>query len=636
MRKLFAKLPFLIVLWPGGAFAQQGAQDQTIIIADPVRDSSITVIASGLDDRISGTGQPVSIIGADEIAQIQGGDIARAVERLPGVTLNRNGGPGGFTGVHVRGSDAEQLLVLVDGVPVADPAAPANGFDFGTLLPGGIDKIELLRGSNSTIWGSEAMGGVLEVTTAARDGAGANAEYGAPRTWYAQGYVTRSSRSLSYGLNGAFLDSRGISAAAGGAEPDGAREWQLGGHAQAELAHGLTVRAGLRHFESRLDLDGYPPPDYLFGDTAEWQDTRRTAAYAGLDFDHGGDVRLRGMWSLSDTQRDSYDPTIGSMPTYTTHGRDQRAELRGKWGFANDFALRFGGEHRWSRFDTLFDSARSMDSSGAYAQLGFDNATVLVNAGARLDDFQGFGSHWSLGADGAIRLGAGWRLRASYGEGFKAPSLFQRFSDYGNTALRPELSRSFDGGVELGDRNAPMHFALSVFRRDSSDLIDFVSCYGGSSGLCAGHPDGVYDNVGTARAQGVELEAGARATDTLRLEGVYSYVEATNRTPGAANQGNDLARRPRHALTLSADWITSLAGLALGADLRAVSSSYDDAANLVRLDGFATGTLRASVPLTDNVELYGRIENLWNERYQTVAGYGTPGRSAYLGARATW
>ena len=103
-----------------------------------------------------------------------------------------------------------------------------------------------------------------------------------------------------------------------------------------------------------------------------------------------------------------------------------------------------------------------------------------------------------------------------------------------------------------------------------------------------------------------------------------------------ANAGNDLARRPRHALTLSADWQTPLAGLALGVDLRAVSGSYDDPANLVRLAPYALGTLRARIPLTGSIELYGRIENVWDERYQTIAGYGTPGRSAYLGARARW
>lgn len=597
--------------------------------------TEITVVANGDETRLEAIAQPVSIIGANEIEHLQGADIARVLERFPGVSVTRNGGIGSYTAMNVRGADADQLLVLVNGVPVADAASPADGFDFGTLLPAGIAKIELLRGSNSTIWGSDAMGGVLEIDTAGQNGAGASLEYGGPETLYAHGFAGKGNGPFTYGIDGAFLHSRGISAAANGSEPDGAREWQLGGHARVELADRLALRAGLRHFDGRVDLDGYPPPDYLFADTAERQRTRRTTAYGGLDYS-SADLQLRSNWSLSDTQRKTYDPASGTAPTYTTDGSDQRLELRGRWNLDDDFRLHFGGEHAWSRFDTLFDSRKSAGSSGAYAQLGFDNRSVLLNAGFRLDHYQGFGSRWSLGADGAVRLGGGWRIRASYGEGFKAPSLFQRFSDYGNSLLRPELSRSFDAGIELGDRNAGRHFALSLFRRDSRDLIDFLSCYGVSDGLCAGHPNGTYDNVGRARAQGVELEAAANVGEHLRLQGAWSYVEATNRTPGAANQGNDLARRPRHTLTLSADWATPLAGLALGADLRAVSGSYDDAANLVHLGGYALGTLRASIPITARIELYGRIENIWDEQYQTVAGYGTLGRSAYVGARVRW
>jgi vitamin B12 transporter len=609
--------------------------DGSVVDADCWGPTGITVVANGDETRLEATGQPVAIVGRDEIVQVQGSDIARVLERLPGVVLTRNGGAGAFTALNLRGADADQLLVLVDGVPVADGASPAGTFDFGTLLPAGIGKIELLRGANGTIWGSRAMAGVLAVDTTGFDGASASLEYGGPRTWYAQGSAGRSGEQLDYGIDGAFLDSRGISAAAGGSEPDGVREWQVGGHGRIVLADGLGLRAGLRHFDGRLDLDGYPPPDYLFADTAEWQRTRRTSGYAGLDYS-GDRMRLRGTWSLSDTRRANYDPAAGSAPTYTTQGRDQRFELRGRWDIIGRFRLHFGGERAWSRFATLFDAARSTTSSGAYAQLGFRADRVLLDGGLRYDDQDGFGGHWSLGADGALQLGNGWRLRASYGEGFKAPSLFQRFSDYGNIMLRPELSRSFDVGFELGNRNARTHFALSLFRRKSRDLIDFVSCSGITDGICANRPYGTYDNVGQARAQGIELEAAADVTRSLRLQGAFSYVEAVNRTPGAANEGNDLARRPRNALTLSVDWETPLAGLALGADLRAVSGGYDDPANLVHLAPYALGTVRASLPLTGSVELYGRIENIWNERYQTVAGYGTPGRSAYLGARARW
>ncbi len=111
-------------------------------------------------------------------------------------------------------------------------------------------------------------------------------------------------------------------------------------------------------------------------------------------------------------------------------------------------------------------------------------------------------------------------------------------------------------------------------------------------------------------------------------------MKAVNRSAGSANQGNDLARRPRHALTLAADWRTPLRDLSLGADLRVVGHSFDEAGNFTRLGGYALVTLRASLPVADGIELFGRVENVTNESYQTAAGYGTPGRSAYAGVRA--
>ena len=141
------------------------AQGDEIVLSAPIRDDLITVVATGLGAPVWATGQSISIIGADEIRSVQGPDLIRVLERLPGVTLTRNGGLGGFTGLRVRGADAEQLLVLVDGVRLNDVAAPAAGYDLGNLVSGGIGKIELLRGSNSVVWGSQAIAGVLAVTS---------------------------------------------------------------------------------------------------------------------------------------------------------------------------------------------------------------------------------------------------------------------------------------------------------------------------------------------------------------------------------------------------------------------------------------------------------------------------------------
>ncbi|MDL2352572.1 MAG: TonB-dependent receptor, partial [Pseudomonadota bacterium] len=223
--------------------------------------------------------------------------------------------------------------------------------------------------------------------------------------------------------------------------------------------------------------------------------------------------------------------------------------------------------------------------------------------------------HTTLGANGSYYLGNGWRLRASWGQGFKAPTLSQLYGYGGNAGLKPETSEAFDAGIELGDRNARFHLAATLFRRDSRDLIDYVT------------PTG-YFNISRARAQGLELEGSARIDGNVTVSAAYTYLEATNR-----GSGKDLARRPRHMVSVSADWTTPLLGLKLGADVRMVSDSLDIGG---KLDGYGLLTLRASMPLGEHLELYGRVENVTDAAYQTVAGYGTYGRSAYGGIRASF
>jgi len=211
------------------------------------------------------------------------------------------------------------------------------------------------------------------------------------------------------------------------------------------------------------------------------------------------------------------------------------------------------------------------------------------------------------------------------------PTLFQLHSDFGNGLLQPETSRSYDLGIRFAGTG--VRAELTAFRRDTQGLIGFVGCFGVTTGICTGRPFGTYDNVGRARAQGLEFEGEARLADGLSAGAVYTLLEAEDRTPGSANVGNDLARRPGHALTVTVDWRPA-EGLALGTDLRVVSDSFDDAANLVPLDGYATLALRGEWHAYDHVTLFGRVENLWDEDYQTAAGYATEGRAVHVGARA--
>ena len=574
---------YLVV--PIGGFASAGASAQDA-------GTQITVTASGTPTSLDETGQPVTVIGRDEIDAVQGADLMRVLARAPGVSFSRNGAAGSFTGLRVRGAEAEQLLVLIDGVRVADPAAPGGGFDFGNLLTGTIGKIDLLRSSNSTIWGSDAIGGVLALSTRTDTGLEASAEYGARDTAFAtlSGGLGGDRGSLGGSAGGYRTD--GFSSAASGTEPDGFEQWDASAQGRIVLAPGLSAFVRGRYATGNLALDGFPPPDFVLADTDETQRTRQSSLAAGATYDRPG-LLLTAAYSLADTVRRTFDPALGSAPTFTSDGHSDRLDLTGEWRPGGPFRLDFGGDYEQSRFATLFDAAEHTHSRGAYAQLGFESGHLAAHAGARRDDSAGFGGATSFGGDASYALAPDLRLRASVGEGFKAPTLFQLLSDYGNAALRPERSTSADVSLAWRQRGAMPYASATLFRRDSDNLIDFVSCFGIASGICFNRPFGTYDNIGRVRAQGVEVEAGAELLPRLSARLAYGLVDTDDRTPGSSNRGKVLARRPRHTLSLGGSWQVAGGGLSLGADLRWASKSFDDAANLVSLKAYAVVDLTA-------------------------------------------
>ncbi|WP_068074114.1 TonB-dependent receptor plug domain-containing protein [Novosphingobium lentum] len=614
------------------------AQDASDLIAAPPRIVT-TVVATGSETHLDQTGQAITVITQGEIDAVQGPDLTRVLERAPGVTITRNGGLGSFTGVRVRGAEAEQVLVLIDGVRVADVASPGGGYDFGGLFSGGIGKVELLRGSNSVVWGSAAIGGVIALTSREVNGIEASAEGGSHGSFTGDATAGLVLDRTSINLNGGYTRTDGISSAATGTEPDGFRQWHVGGRGRFALTDSLALVAVGRYADSRLDIDGFAPPTFSFGDTPEYQTTREASGRVGAEY-RSNLLDLNAGYALSDTRRAYFDAPAIAAPNYTTQGRSERADVTGTLRPVAHVTLDFGADSERTRFSTLFDAEKHARLTSGHALLGYHDDGLDVAAGVRIDDHSRFGSATTLGANASYRLAPGLRVRASYGEGFKAPTLFQLLSDFGNTGLVPERSRSYDAGVEYGTQDSTFHAALTAFRRDSRNLIDFASCFGISTGICTNRPFGTYDNIGKARAEGFELELGLRPSAVFGVQAAYTYLKATNRTPGAANQGNDLARRPRNALTVSADWTPDVAGMAkgltLGADVRLVSDSYDNASNFTRLDGYEVTTLRAAVPLGDRLELFGRIENLFDSQYQTAAGYGTYGRTAYAGVRVRY
>jgi vitamin B12 transporter len=595
--------------------ANDGGADSSVDAGD------IVVTASGVAQPADQVGQAITVITRDEITRRQTVAVADLLATTPGVTVTRNGGIGSFTGVRLRGAEAEQTLTIIDGVRVNDPSSPGGGFDFGNLLAGSIDRIEILRGPNSVPWGSQAIGGVVNIVTQ-RPTEGLQArgsvEYGRYDSLYANAGISGAKGGLSGALTGGYLKSDGISTAAVGTERDGFRQFGATGRLGYEFTDGIGIDLRGYYADSRTDLDGFPAPTYAFADTPEYSTAQELYGYAGAHANFGA-FRNTLAFTIADIDRDNYDPTFGSAPSFIGRGRSERYSYQGDWQAASALRLVAGAERENTRFNDGTTFARTGITSFYGEAIVTPIAPLTITGGIRNDDHDAFGNHMTLGANAALALASGTTLRASYGEGFKAPTLYQLYGDYGTRTLRPETAVNYDAGIEQALLGGRARASATYFHRDTKNQIDFdLGTF-------------TYANIARTRAEGVELALALRPVDALTFSANYSYIDSQNRVVGA-NFGKDLARRPHQTVSANIDYAFPF-GLSVGSTVTHVGDSYDNAANTVRLDGYVLASVRAEMAVGPRLSIYGRVENLFDEKYQVVRGYGTYGRAAYGGVR---
>lgn len=611
---------FKLFLFAGAALAPAlPAWAQTEI----PEDDQVIVVASGVPQNADETGRAVTVIDRATIETRQTISLSDLLVTTPGVSATRNGGPGGLTAVRIRGADDAQTLVLIDGVRVNDPSAPAGAFDFGNLLTGSIERVEVLRGANSVVWGSQAIGGVVNVVTESPIGgikARANAEYGYADQVSANAGIAGGTHSVQGGFTAGYFRTDGISQAASGTETDGFRQYNATGRLRVELAPGFGADLRGYYADSRVEFDGYPAPTYGFADTDEFSTIQELYGYAGL-YGDVGPVSNRIAFSIADVNRDNFDPQNGfaDTPAYLYRGRSERYEYRGDARLSDQVRLTFGAEQENLRFYDGADTFRANITSVFGQAIVTPIEQVTITGGVRNDNHNRFGDFTSWGASTAVRPFADTLLRASYSEGFKAPTLYQLFAPFfGTDTLAPETAKSWDVGVEQSALDGAAKFGVTYFNRNTRNQIDFDLV------------NSVYANIARAHAEGVEVELALKPVDALTVTANYTYTDTENRSAGF--QGNDLARRPRDTVSVSADYRFPF-GLSLGGTVTMIGDSFNDAGNRTRLDGFALGSIRAEMPISPLLSVYGRVENITDEQYQVVSGYGTYGRSAFAGIR---
>jgi vitamin B12 transporter len=603
----------------------------------------VVVTAGRADDKLSEVPVSMTIIDAEALRQHQAVVVSDLLSRTPGVTVSRNGGVGGSTQVRIRGAESDQIAVLIDGVKLNDPSATGSGYNFANLLAGDVSRIEVLRGPQSTLWGSQAIGGVINMITETPRGdlsTKATVEGGSRSTFYGRAGVGAGGDWGGWRLAAGYYTTDGVSnfdEAMGGKEKDGYRNTSLSGRLDLKVTDWATLDARVSYAAGRNQFDGFPAPLFAFADTPEYGKTKDLVSYVGArlsNFD--GALNSRLGYAYTQTDRDNYDPSTTPTKTFDARGTNNVLDYQGTWTITPIWRAVFGAstERSWFRtaapssFDpnpTPVRHATGMDS--VYGQLQAKPIEGLtLTGGVRHDD------HDTFGGATTFQTGAVWTpnggatvIRANYGEGFKAPSLYQLYSDYGDAALKPEEAKSWDLGVEQSVLQGRLRGSITYFDRDTTNQIDFLSNntppnFGG------------YANTAKTNAKGVEIEAGFKVNALLTLTGNYTNMDAVNKSPGA-NYGKDLARRAGE--TASADAALTLAnGLTGGVTMQYVGHSFDNATNTRRLKSYVLTDVRIAYPINDTFELYGRVENLFDQQYETIYRYGTLGRGAFAGVRA--
>jgi vitamin B12 transporter len=575
----------------------------------------IVVTASRAPQSLLDQVADVTYISADEIAQSGAQSLATLLARQPGVEVVQNGGPGATSGVFLRGANAAQTLVLIDGMRVASASSGATALEAIPLDQ--IDHIEILRGPATSLYGADAIGGVVQVFThkgATGLSANASAGYGTHDTWIASAGIAGGAERARGAVTIAGRQSRGFNAIenpgnfAYDPDRDGYRDASV--TAQGSFDWAAQQRLSVQYFRSRLDsrFDGGDAfDDRTITTLTMWQFASINKLRDGIDSRlYAGDGSDR---SVSQTG-------FGDFP-FVTHQR--------QYGWQGDFAL-----PRGSLTAALERREERVDSSPAFAVTSRDTTSVTgvyrLEAGAnalqanlRHDDSSQFGGKTTGALAWGYRITPAWRVTASAGTAFRAPTFNDLYyPGFSNPALRPETSRNVEAGVRWTARAGEVAWQAHVvgFRNRVRDLIVF-EC--DPNFVCAP------DNVADATLRGVELYGDAQWRDTR----VHASVDVQSPTDDAT--GHLLPRRARRHGVVA---ITQAFGAwRVTGETVASSERFDDAENTRRLGGYAIVNLVAEWTMTPRTVFFVRADNVFDRHYELAADFATGGARVFGGVR---
>jgi len=664
----FAAAPLSLDLEPGSALRDAG----TVRLDLSAVSESVVVSAAQVDVPLSQASSSVTVITASELRARQLMTVADALREVPGLTVARNGGTGALTSVFPRGGESDYTLVFIDGVQAN---SFGGGFDFAHLATDNIDRIEIVRGPQSALYGSNAIGAVVRIVTrtggpirgdATVEGgsfATARAAASSSGTWDRFEWGAGAERLVSDGFNGTSL--------ATGEEVvnDNYERTSAGLNGGWRQANGVSVRGDLsferdeRGFPGAFGLDPgntFEGVDHI----SRGRDDRWTGAIGGT-IPSGARVRTQAQATWNSIDSDFASPFGDSESTSKRWTARAQSDISVRRGFDVSAGIEFQHERATSTFitDASFAEVPVKRSIAGYFGEGRWNAgeRVFLTGGLRVEDIRrnllpGVSPPPDAGPvpdDHVVavnpRIAAAWyvrsgaerstKLRASIGTGIRPPDAFEiAFTD--NPSLKPERSRSFDIGIDQVLASGHALIEATVFYNRFDDLIVAVGRFQDSSLFQT-------DNISNARARGIELASTLRTRQgSIDLQARVGYtflgtdilaVDRGATAPPPFEVGDPLLRRPRHQWSL--DLIASggrITGWIRGGgrgEVLDVDPTLGAFGGLFEAPGYAVWHVGGAWKLTRTIELFGRIENLFDRTYEEALGFPALGRGAMAGLR---
>ena len=643
MKSVFFTSVALIGL-ASSAWAQVSGQAERVTLSDAVNPSSsesVVVSATRVPTWVSEVGSSVTVITAATIESRQQRSLSDVLRNVPGVNIVQTGGAGGQTSLFLRGANPNHTKLLLDGIDIADPSTPSGAVDISKLLAGDIAKVEVLRGPQGALYGSDAIGGVVNIITKSGEGPlaiTADAEGGSFGTFNQRGSVSGSEGALHYAATVQHFHSGNTPVTPLNLLPPGQRrndDFYDNVTSTVKLGYDVTDNFDLGFTGRTLySLGKFTGDAFDFVTFASFPSPSRTRL-STVQYQSRGTAHLL-LWDgrFDQTLGFAYNSTIAA--TQDPDNGDSRAigdrvklDWQGNVRVMDGQTVVLGAEtardalHPGLSFGFPTTLSRGITTNAGYAELLSDFDFGLHNSvSVRYDDNSRFGNKttWRV-APAWVIAETGTKLKASAGTGFKAPALQQLYGTFGgNALLKPETSFGYDVGVEQSLLDGALTGGVTWFQNNIENLI-----------VSGPAPTFKLANVGRARTDGVESFIAWKALDTLTLRADYTYTDALDATTRLA-----LLRRPRHKVSVGGDWQAS-DDLSLNATLLYMGPQIDGNRDFsiprLKMPDYVTLDLAASYRLNDKWSLFGRIENATDTDYQSPDGFLRPGIGAYGGIK---